>query len=181
MDLRRNKILLRACRACRLQRSVWEPPSPRRCSRYSTTRAASVPPTRAGLPRRIQETSPMPLRVRGHSHFASNSARLRSPSSRSSPATTQPKVSGAGGATGRRPHRGVRCRRPSRTKVRAPRSTSPRRGHVGTGDNILVAGFVISGAASRRVLIRAVGPSLAQFGLTACWRNHRSHYSIAAA
>jgi len=55
------------------------------------------------------------------------------------------------------------------------------RGHVGTGDNILVAGFVISGAASRRVLIRAVGPSLAQFGLTGLLRNHRSHYSIAAA
>ena len=40
------------------------------------------------------------------------------------------------------------------------------RGNVGSGSNKLIAGFVISGAASRRVLIRAVGPALAQFGLT---------------
>lgn len=40
------------------------------------------------------------------------------------------------------------------------------RGRVGTGANQLIAGFVLSGAASRKVLIRAVGPSLAPFGLT---------------
>ncbi len=39
------------------------------------------------------------------------------------------------------------------------------RGQVGVGDNKLIAGFVLNGAASRRVLIRAVGPSLASFGL----------------
>jgi sugar lactone lactonase YvrE len=40
------------------------------------------------------------------------------------------------------------------------------RSHVGTADATLIAGFVINGAASRRVLIRALGPSLAGFGLT---------------
>jgi hypothetical protein len=40
------------------------------------------------------------------------------------------------------------------------------RGQVGLGADNLIAGFVINGAASRRVLIRAVGPGLSQFGLT---------------
>lgn len=39
------------------------------------------------------------------------------------------------------------------------------RGNVGLDGDKLIAGFVINGAASRRILIRAVGPSLAQFGL----------------
>ena len=39
------------------------------------------------------------------------------------------------------------------------------RGFVGTGENILIAGFVIQGAASKTVLIRAVGPTLASFGV----------------
>ncbi len=43
------------------------------------------------------------------------------------------------------------------------------RGNVGTGDNILIAGFVVNGAVARRVLIRGVGPTLAdpRFGLPA--------------
>ena len=39
------------------------------------------------------------------------------------------------------------------------------RGPVGTGANSLIAGFVINGTVSRRVLIRGVGPTLANFGL----------------
>ncbi|MSU49019.1 MAG: matrixin family metalloprotease [Opitutus sp.] len=39
-------------------------------------------------------------------------------------------------------------------------------GFVGTGDNVLTAGFVISGNATKRLLIRAVGPGLAPFGVT---------------
>ena len=39
------------------------------------------------------------------------------------------------------------------------------RGNVGTSDNALIAGFVVSGTQPRRMLIRAIGPSLAQFGL----------------
>ncbi len=50
-------------------------------------------------------------------------------------------------------------------------ATSPRasnvatRGEVGTGNNSLIAGFVINGATSRRMLLRGVGPTLRNFGL----------------
>ena len=37
---------------------------------------------------------------------------------------------------------------------------------AGTGENILTAGVVVTGTAPKRVLIRAAGPVLAQFGLT---------------
>lgn len=40
------------------------------------------------------------------------------------------------------------------------------RGFVGTGANALVPGFVIGGAGPKRLLIRAVGPGLAPFGVT---------------
>lgn len=39
------------------------------------------------------------------------------------------------------------------------------RGFVDTGDGQLIAGFVVSGNAPKRVLIRAVGPGLTQFGV----------------
>jgi hypothetical protein len=41
------------------------------------------------------------------------------------------------------------------------------RASVGTGGNILIAGFVISGNTPMTVLIRGAGPSLAQFGISA--------------
>lgn len=41
------------------------------------------------------------------------------------------------------------------------------RASVGTGGNILIAGFVISGNTPMSVLIRGAGPSLAQFGISA--------------
>jgi hypothetical protein len=37
---------------------------------------------------------------------------------------------------------------------------------VGSGDNILIAGFQITGSSSKQLVVRALGPSLAQFGLT---------------
>ena len=40
------------------------------------------------------------------------------------------------------------------------------RAFVGTGDSVLIPGFVISGTGSSRLLIRAVGPTLAGFGVT---------------
>ncbi len=40
------------------------------------------------------------------------------------------------------------------------------RGLVGTGQNVLIAGFVISGNAPKNVLIRAVGPTLATLGVS---------------
>ena len=39
------------------------------------------------------------------------------------------------------------------------------RGSVGTGDDILIAGFVVNGAVPQRVLIRGVGPQLGAFGV----------------
>jgi hypothetical protein len=36
---------------------------------------------------------------------------------------------------------------------------------VGTGDNVLIGGFIITGTAPKKVIIRALGPSLAQFGV----------------
>ena len=39
------------------------------------------------------------------------------------------------------------------------------RARVGTGDGVLIAGFVVEGTASRTVLIRAVGPTLATYGV----------------
>ncbi|MGH8019750.1 MAG: hypothetical protein ACREIA_16005, partial [Opitutaceae bacterium] len=40
------------------------------------------------------------------------------------------------------------------------------RGFVGTGESILIPGYVVSNASSLRLLVRAVGPSLAGFGVT---------------
>jgi Peptidyl-prolyl cis-trans isomerase (rotamase) - cyclophilin family len=40
------------------------------------------------------------------------------------------------------------------------------RGLVGTGDNVLIGGFIISGSSAKRVLIRGIGPSLIPFGVT---------------
>ena len=40
------------------------------------------------------------------------------------------------------------------------------RGQVGTGANVLIAGFVVGGTSPKQVLIRAIGPSLTQFNIT---------------
>ena len=53
----------------------------------------------------------------------------------------------------------------------APPSNPPRlanistRGQVQTGFNVMIGGFVISGATPKTVVIRAIGPSLANFGV----------------
>jgi hypothetical protein len=39
------------------------------------------------------------------------------------------------------------------------------RGQVGTGTNVMIAGFVVDGAVSRRMLIRGAGPTLANLGV----------------
>lgn len=36
---------------------------------------------------------------------------------------------------------------------------------MGTGDNVLIGGFIITGNAPKKVLLRAIGPSLSGFGL----------------
>src|SRR5208283_455877 len=37
---------------------------------------------------------------------------------------------------------------------------------VGTGGNILIAGFVVGGSGTEQVLIRGIGPTLSQFGIS---------------
>lgn len=70
------------------------------------------------------------------------------------------------------------------------------RGFGGSGDQALIAGLVVSGINSKRLLIRAVGPSLASFGVTTAmvdpvlrlfrndalvqWNNDWSNDSLAA-
>jgi Zn-dependent metalloprotease len=40
------------------------------------------------------------------------------------------------------------------------------RGYVGTGDQVMIAGFVLSGSSSKSMLIRGVGPTLSQLGVS---------------
>ncbi len=40
------------------------------------------------------------------------------------------------------------------------------RGEIGSGDNVVISGFVVSGTSSKRMLVRAVGPELSQFGIS---------------
>lgn len=40
------------------------------------------------------------------------------------------------------------------------------RGRVGTGENVLIAGFIITGSGSKNVVLRAIGPSLTSFGIS---------------
>ena len=40
------------------------------------------------------------------------------------------------------------------------------RGLVGTGDNVLIGGFIVSGTQSKNMVVRALGPSLSGFGLS---------------
>ncbi|MEO6244072.1 MAG: PQQ-binding-like beta-propeller repeat protein, partial [Opitutaceae bacterium] len=47
------------------------------------------------------------------------------------------------------------------------------RAQVGTGGGILIAGFSISGNVPKKILIRAIGPALAAFGVTATLTNPR--------
>src|SRR5437870_548128 len=41
-----------------------------------------------------------------------------------------------------------------------------RRGQVGTGDNILIGGIIVGGSTPKPVVVRALGPTLTQFGVT---------------
>jgi hypothetical protein len=56
----------------------------------------------------------------------------------------------------------------------APRLTNlSARNQVGTGNDILIAGFTLDGTGTKQILIRGVGPSLAAFGLTGFLFNPR--------
>jgi len=45
------------------------------------------------------------------------------------------------------------------------------RGKVQTGFDVMIGGFVVQGSGSQTVVIRAIGPSLAQFGITGALQN----------
>jgi len=47
------------------------------------------------------------------------------------------------------------------------------RAFVGTGDNVLIPGFVVGGTGTMRLLIRAVGPALAGFGVAGALADRR--------
>ena len=47
------------------------------------------------------------------------------------------------------------------------------RGHVGTDSDILITGFVVGGSVPRTVLVRAMGPSLHEFGVTGFLKDPR--------
>lgn len=51
-------------------------------------------------------------------------------------------------------------------KVSPELSNISTRGLVGTGDEVMIAGFVVSGIDPKRVLVRALGPSLTAFGVS---------------
>ena len=40
------------------------------------------------------------------------------------------------------------------------------RGSVGTGDNVLISGFIVGDVDSATVVVRAIGPSLAAYGVS---------------
>ena len=39
------------------------------------------------------------------------------------------------------------------------------RAFVQTGDNVMIGGFIVQGPASKRVIVRAIGPELTQYGV----------------
>ncbi len=45
------------------------------------------------------------------------------------------------------------------------------RGQVGTGGNVMIAGFVIQGPGTKKVIVRAIGPSLTAAGVTGALQN----------
>ncbi|MBV9009848.1 MAG: PQQ-binding-like beta-propeller repeat protein [Verrucomicrobia bacterium] len=60
------------------------------------------------------------------------------------------------------------------------------RGTVETGDNVLIGGFVISGAQPKNIVLRAIGPSLARYGVANALANpflelHDSHGALITA
>jgi surface antigen len=47
------------------------------------------------------------------------------------------------------------------------------RGFTGTGSQVLIAGFVINGSSAKQVLVRGIGPTLTNFGVTGVLANPR--------
>ncbi len=75
-------------------------------------------------------------------------------------------VSGAGGATGVGLVEVYEVDHPE-----VPMINISTRGHVGSGGNVMIGGFVVTGSSPQTVIIRGTGPSLANFGVTGALAN----------
>jgi hypothetical protein len=62
---------------------------------------------------------------------------------------------------------------PSPTPKPATLGNISTRLRIGTGDRVMIAGFIIQGSAPKKVLIRGIGPSLAAFGISNAITNPR--------
>lgn len=60
---------------------------------------------------------------------------------------------------------------PGPSPVPVPLGNISTRAQVASGDNVLIGGFVINGAGSKRILVRALGPSLAGYGVAGALRD----------
>jgi cyclophilin family peptidyl-prolyl cis-trans isomerase len=81
-------------------------------------------------------------------------------------------VTGNGGGTGIALAEIYDATSPTSITTTTPRLTNlSARTQVGTGNDILIAGFVVRGSTSKTVLIRATGPALAGFGVTGALAN----------
>ena len=85
--------------------------------------------------------------------------------------TPDPSTTGSGGGSNSETP-GTETPTPTETGVPTQGSSSTARlvnlstrAWVGTGDNVLIAGFVIKGGSPKQVLIRAIGPSMAKAGV----------------
>jgi PKD domain len=45
------------------------------------------------------------------------------------------------------------------------------RGEISTGDSVLIGGFIVNGSGSKRVMLRGIGPSLSQIGISGLLAN----------
>jgi len=82
-----------------------------------------------------------------------------------SPGAYTAQVTGVGGATGVGLVEVYAASLPPNSGVSTPIVNFSIRAQVGTGSGILIAGFVIGGTQAETLLIRGVGPTLAQFGV----------------
>ena len=82
------------------------------------------------------------------------------------PGVYSAKLSGVGGSTGVALVEAYDADPDSSTALTRKLLNISTRGQVGTVDNVLIAGLVVDGPAPRRFLVRAVGPTLATYGVT---------------
>ena len=63
--------------------------------------------------------------------------------------------------------------RPSAALLQTSLDNISTRSFVQTGENVMIGGFIVQGAGPKRVIIRAIGPELTQYGITNALANPR--------